>query len=351
VGGDMSCENRPIDNTLLRFFNEKTVLVTGASGYIATNLINSLLHISCTIVRLSRHGNLLPLQGMANVIDIVGDIREIDIWRRALENIDIVYHFAGQTNVYEANDCPLTDMMSNVVPMLNLLEACRNKSVNPIIVFSGTSTEVGIPNKIPVNEKQEDVPVTIYDLHKLMAEDYLKYYARQGIVRGTTLRLANVYGPGPKSSGAGRGVMNLMIERALHGERLTIYGKGEYLRDYLYIEDVVSAFMRAAMFIHLLNGKHYVLGSGEGYKIADAIHTVADRAELVTKNDILVEHIEPPVGLSPIEDRVFVADSTAFSKATGWKARYSLIEGIDKSLSYFSRTSKTTVASMYFKEI
>jgi len=333
----MSCENRPIDNALLSFFNGKTVLVTGASGYIATNLINSLLHIPCTIVRLSRHGNLLPLKGMANVIDIVGDIRETDIWQQALENIDIVYHFAGQTNVYEANDCPLSDMMSNVVPMLNLLEVCRGKGINPIIVFSGTSTEVGIPNEIPVNEKQEDVPVTIYDLHKLMAEDYLKYYARQGIVRGTILRLVNIYGPGPKSSSAGRGVMNLMIKRALHGERLTIYGEGEYLRDYLYIEDVVLAFMRAARFIHLLNAKHYVLGSGEGCTIADAINIIADRAALVTKKHVLVEHVDPPAGLSPIEDRMFVADSTAFSQATGWKAHYSLVKGIDKSLEYFSQ--------------
>jgi len=83
----VDCENGPIDNTLLQFFNGKTILVTGASGYIATNLINSLLPISCTIVRLSRNGNLLPLKGMANIIDVIGNIREINIWQQALENI------------------------------------------------------------------------------------------------------------------------------------------------------------------------------------------------------------------------------------------------------------------------
>jgi len=282
----------------------------------------------------------VPLSGVA---DVIGDIKEKDVWQKALEKVDIVYHFAGQSNVYEANDCPLSDMMSNVVPMTNLLDVCRSNRMYPIVVFAGTATEVGIPAKLPVNENQEDVPVTIYDLHKLIAENYLEYYARQGVIQGTTLRLANVYGPGPKSSSAGRGVMNLMIERALHGERLTIYGKGEFLRDYVYIEDVVSAFMQAAMFIQRLNGKHYVLGSGEGYKIADAINTIADRAALVTGKRVLVEHIEPPTGLSPIEDRVFVADSTAFSDMTEWKARYSLVEGIDKSLRYFSRNDDAAI--------
>ncbi len=333
-------EGTSIENSLLQYFDGKTLLVTGASGYIATNLVNSLLDTHCTIVRLSSSGKLLPLSGVANIIDMVGNISKPKVWEKALENVDIVYHFAGQTNVYIANDGALSDMTSNVVPMNNLLEVCRNKGVRPIVVFSGTSTEVGIPNTMPVDEKQRDLPVTIYDLHKLMAEEYLKYYARQGIVSGTTLRLANVYGPGPKSSSVGRGVMNIMIERALNGEPLTIYGEGKYFRDYVYIADVVSAFLRAAVYIGRLNSNHYILGSGEGFKIADAINIVADRAALITNNRVLVKHIDPPSGLSLIEDRNFVSDSNAFSNATGWKSRHSLVEGIDKTLEYLTRNSQ-----------
>jgi len=80
--------------------------------------------------------------------------------------------------------------------MLNLLEICRKKKLKPIVLFSGTVTEAGICQEMPVNETVKDSPITIYDIHKLMAETYLKHYCRQGFVRGAILRLANVYGPG-----------------------------------------------------------------------------------------------------------------------------------------------------------
>lgn len=203
-------------------------------------------------------------------------------------------------------------------------------------MFSGTATEVGIPKSLPVNETQEDYPVTIYDLHKLMAENYLKYYSRQGIVQGTVLRLTNVYGPGPKSSSADRGVINMMMYKALAGEPLTVYGKGDNLRDYVYVKDVVSAFLRATIHMEQLNGKHFVLGSGKGHTIAQAINLVADRVALKTGQRVSVKHIEPPSFQSPIEGRNFIADTRQFTLATGWQAHYPLKDGIDQTLETLS---------------
>jgi nucleoside-diphosphate-sugar epimerase len=320
-------------NQITLYYVEKRILITGASGYLASNLIHILKDIDCTIIRLSRDSRrLLPVSGIANVVDIVGDIRARKSWEQALEDVDIVYHFAAQTSVYVADENPLADLEINVVPMLNLLETCRSRGGKPIIIFSGTVTEVGIPKTLPVNETQEDHPVTIYDLHKLMAENYLKYYSQQGIVHGTVLRLANVYGPGPKSSSADRGVINMMMRNALAGEPLTVYGKGDCLRDYVYVKDVISAFLRAAMHIGQLNGKHFVIGSGEGHTIAQAINLVANRVALKTGQRVPVKHIEPSSFQSPIEGRNFVADTRQFTSATGWKANYALTNGIDQTL-------------------
>src|SRR6185369_8459534 len=193
-----------------------------------------------------------------------------------LSNIDIVFHCAAQTSIYIAEQDLLADLNINVVPMVHLLETCREKGIRPTILFSGTVTETGLPSILPVNEEHVDHPITVYDLHKWIAENYLLHYARSSLVRGAVLRLANVYGPGPKSSSADRGVLNMMIRKALKGEPLTIYGEGNFLRDYIYIEDVASAFLEAAANIDELNGHYFIIGSGTGSTIADAIHLVAD---------------------------------------------------------------------------
>ncbi|MDY6861824.1 MAG: NAD-dependent epimerase/dehydratase family protein [Thermodesulfobacteriota bacterium] len=324
--------NEQLINQILPYYSKKRILVTGSSGYLATNLIHSLKEVNCTIIRLSRNCNLLPVVGKANVLDITGDICIRETFEKALENVDIVYHFAAQTSVYVANNNPLVDLNINVLPMLNLLEVCRDRGWQPMIIFSGTVTEAGIPNTLPVNEAHEDCPITIYDLHKLFAENYLKCYSRQGIICGTILRLANVYGPGPKSSSTDRGIINMMMHKALAGEQLTIYGKGNCLRDYVYIEDIISAFLQAPIHANRVNGRHFVIGSGEGYTIAQAIKLIADRAALKTGQHIPVKHTEPPPLQSPIEERNFVADTRQFKLATGWQANHSLLQGIDLTL-------------------
>ena len=324
-----------------KFYQNKRLLVTGASGFLASNLVKALLGTKCHIHRLSRHTSpLMPVSGPACVEDINGDISGEETWQRALEGIDIVFHFASQTSVYAANEDPASDFALNVLPMLHMLETCRRKDLHPVVLFAGTVTEAGITTSLPVDETCPDKPVTVYDLHKLMAENYLKYYVRQGAVQGTVLRLANVYGPGPESSGAGRGILNSMIRRALKGEPLTIYGEGNYLRDYIYVKDVVEAFLEAAAGMDRLSGHHYVIGSGKGHTITDAVHMIAGRVEKKFGRHISVIHIDPPSTLSPIEERNFVADTKNFSSATGWAAGTSLAEGIDLTIDYFRANMK-----------
>lgn len=322
------------------FYRDKRVLVTGSSGFLATGLVEALKDTRCFIRRLSRGGGFPAYAGAARIEDMRADIAEDATWEHALEGIDIVFHLAGQTGVYTANEDPIADLSANVSPMLRMLEACRKKNLHPVALFSGTVTEAGITDRIPVDENVPDNPVTIYDLHKLMAENYLKYYVRQGMVRGAVLRLANVYGPGPKSSGANRGVLNGMIEKALEGRTLTIYGQGDYVRDYLYVKDAVSAFLAAGASIDRLNGCHYVIGSGTGHTIAETVRMVANCVERIAGFPVAVMHVDPPHGMSPIEQRNFVADTTNFSSRTGWLAGTSLAEGVDLTIDYFVREAE-----------
>lgn len=325
---------------LIEFYQDKRILVTGGSGFLATNLVEALKDTKCFIRRLSRGARFPVHAGAARIEDMKADIAEEATWERALDGIDIVFHFAAQTGVSTANEDPVADFGANVLPMLRMLEACRKKNLHPVALFSGTVTEAGITDRIPVDENIPDNPVTVYDLHKLMAENYLKYYVRKGMVRGAVLRLANVYGPGPRSSGANRGVLNGMIEKALEGRTLTIYGQGDYVRDYIYVRDVVGAFLAAGASIDRLNGRHYVIGSGTGHTIAETVRMVASRVERISGFPVAVMHVDLPDGMSPIERRNFVADTTHFSSRTGWMAGTSLAEGIDLTIDYFVREAE-----------
>ena len=317
---------------VLSHFTEKCILISGAGGYIATGLIDFLKNVPCKIVRLSRRYELPRVNGIADIVDINGNVLEKETWDKALGGVDIVYHFAAQTSVPEAEKNPLADFEINVVPILHLLEASRRTASHPTVLFSSTVTISGLPSRLPVDETHPDNPITIYDLHKSIAEQYLKYYINQKIVLGASLRLANVYGPGPQSSRSDRGILNQMVKKALDGKTLTVFGRGDQLRDYIYIEDVVRAFLRAYGNIEKINGKHFIIGSGRGYTIAQALNLVSDRVALKKLRRVEVTHIDPPSPQSPIESRNFVADISRFQRATGWEPRYSLMQGIDKTI-------------------
>jgi nucleoside-diphosphate-sugar epimerase len=321
---------------IMASYEGKRILITGGAGFLATNLINLLKNVDCHIVRLDQPGTLcLPVNGIAKIEDVTGDVRERATWDRVLADIDLIFHFAAQTSAYVANADPLSDLNSNVVPMMHLLETCRQQRWRSTVLFSSTVTVAGIPKKLPVDETHPDNPMTVYDLHKLMAEQYLKWYISQGIVQGAILRLANVYGPGPKGSRSDRGILNQMIRQALTGKAVTVYKPADRLRDYVYVEDVACAFLKAVRNIEAINGQHFIIGSGQAHNLEQVMNLVADRVALKTGQRVAVNYIQPPSPQLPIEARNFVADSRRFSQATGWHAQYLLAEGIDRTVEVF----------------
>jgi len=322
----------------LTFYKGKRILVTGGSGYLGTHLINKLNDVDCEIIKLdNRSVTQAENKRLAKIIDVVGDIRDRKIWEEVIEGIDVIFHFAAQTSVYVSNENPIEDLNINVVPIINLLSACKKKNAKPIILFSSTVTTVGIPQNLPVDESQSDNPISIYDLHKVMAENYLKYYSKQKMIDAIVLRLANVYGPGPKSSSSDRGILNLMIQKALNGEPLTIFGEGNFLRDYIFVDDVARAFLLAGVYSDGTSGKHFIIGSGKGTTIADTFNLVKERVLFKTGKKVPISHIPPPQNQSPIDLRNFIADSSYFKNITGWHPEYNLTEGIDSTIEYYMK--------------
>ena len=303
---------------ILDFYRAKRILVTGGGGYLGSSFLSALAGTDCEIIRLSRPA----------------DIRSLAEWERALRDVEMIFHFAGQTSARFAEQNPSEDYEINVRPVLHLLRAARKRSIAPVsILFAGTVTQAGIPRYLPVDEKHPDFPITVYDRHKCEAENYLKAAVAAGEVKAAALRLSNVYGPSPQAEGRrDRGILNQMVFKALAGEDLTLLGEGGFMRDYLFIEDVVRAFLRAGAFLDRINGRHFVIGSGEGHTLRQAFEEVRALASLKTGRKIRVECLPESGELLEIDKRNFVADSTAFSENTGWKSRYGLREGLERMM-------------------
>lgn len=307
-------------------YESKTVAVTGASGYLASVLIDALKETPARIMRVSR-SDLPPISGTEA---LKADIRSQDCWEEIVAKADVIFHLAGNTSVYAAAKDPADSLNSTVLPITHLVAAAQIAGHRSRVVFASTATVYGLTDSLPVSEELVPQPVTNYDLHKLFAEKQLELASKQGILEGVSLRLANVYGPSSSTSSSDdRGILNRITKMALQGANLQLYGDGDYLRDYVYVEDVAQAFMAAGVGKAVV-GRSFNVASGKGVTVKEAFDLVAKRVESVTGKRVHIQNSPWPEGADPIEFRNFVADTTSFHNAAGWRPITSLHEGVDR---------------------
>lgn len=317
-------------------YRGKTILITGGVGYLATSLVAQLQDVDCHIIRLDRPGvRFTSLTGKVRVQDIEGDIREHAIWEKVLPDVDVVFHLAAYEHKHGSEFNPTLDLEVNTLSVLHLLEVCRSKRFFPKVVFASSSNLTGLPSKLPVDESAQDNPLTLYAIHKSVSEKYLQYYAREFGQHSIILRLANVYGPVSNVQASVRAVLNRIICKAVKDKKIVSYQNRSCIRDYVWIDDVAAAFLAAAELgdEHAI-GQYYLVGSGQGHRILDVLEMIANRVEKRTGKRLVVEE-DMNEKLETIEWRNFVADTTRFAQATGWKASVSLAEGIDRTIDYF----------------
>ena len=164
-----------------KYYNNKKVLVTGSSGYLAWNLLNRLANYNCDIICLSRNPKKVQtISKLASFKYLESNYENDSFSQEQIGNIDIIFHLASQTSIYVAEQNPFFDFISNVLPIQKIIDICQKNKNIPTLIFAGTSTQCGMPNKIPVNEQAIDMPETVYDFHKLQAERSIKIFFSKG---------------------------------------------------------------------------------------------------------------------------------------------------------------------------
>lgn len=313
------------------FFKGKIIAVTGGSGYIGSALINELQKYDCKIIRVSRV-SLISLEG---VEDKIYDLTTKDCWIELVSAADIIFHLAGNTSIAFAEENIYESLSSNLLPVVNLVDASKKLKLSPKVIYASSATVYGITDLLPVSEDLMVKPVSIYDLHKLYVEQHLAMANNQGIISIKSLRLSNVYGPSlSESNSKDRGILSQITKACMKGYNINVYGGGNYLRDYIFIDDVVDAFLCAS----ISNNPNIVfnVSSGVGISVKEVFQMIADE---VKKNKGIFCNIEDtdwPNNTNIIEKRNFIGSNNKLISMLGWKRNVTLEEGIQRLVSYYS---------------
>ncbi len=248
---------------------KKKVLVTGGAGFIGSNIVRHLVKNGIDVVVLDNfssgfHENLRDFYDL-NIIE--GDIRNEKVVKRAIKGVDTVYHLAASVGNKRSIDFPLTDAQINVIGTINILEAARKEGVSKIVTSSSAGI-FGELKSLPIRENHVIEPDTPYGCTKLAKEKLCLSYAKLYDIEAICLRYFNVYGPNQRFDTYGN-VIPIFIHKVLHNEPIIIYGDGNQTRDFIYVDDVVQANIKAGKSSGV-NGA-FNIGSGKSISINDLV--------------------------------------------------------------------------------
>lgn len=274
--------------------------VTGAKGFMGTHLLNALKGRG-TVVTLPRR-NGLPGK------------REL---KRFVTDTDLIFHLGGVNR-----DTDEEILNGNILATSRLLDAVlKDGKPSARIVFASSSQVYTLANcKAPIRETGKTNPDTVYGVSKQSAE----YLIRNSGIPFVILRIANVYGPGCRPNY--NSVVATLCCRAIKGLPLVINGNGKQCRDFVYIEDVVQAFMLAGFKSVAGSGKIFNVSSGRMVSLKQIV-TKIGRLHENTKVEFLKDKMNSEIS--------YCCDSSKFSKKYGWQPRVSLSKGIERTLSHF----------------
>jgi len=320
-------------------FKNKVITITGASGYIGSALVDELEKYSVKkLIRVSRK----KLKTQGNVEDWNIGLNDLDSWRKIVNESDIIFHLSGNTSIAAAEKNPENSLNAEILPIMNLLNAAKELSKKPRFIYASTATIYGLTQEFPVSEDQVPSPMTCYDTNKLSAEKKLIMASRENLIESVSLRLANVYGPSKnESSSIDRGILSKITRQGFENKSIKIYGSGNYFRDYIYIDDVVKAFLYASVFDYSRIKKDskiiFNVASGEGTSIMNVFGLIADEIEKISGFNIEIENISWPAGISEVEKRNFIGSAERLKSYASWNSKTSIEDGICMLVNHLSK--------------
>ena len=297
------------------------VLVTGGAGFVGSHVAEACLEAGDTVWVVDNLASGLVEDVPPGAVFREGDVADAEFMRRLVAEARpaVIYHLAAQSSVTHSLAEPSLDARANVMGTLSVLEVARSMDASPRVVYAATGGACyGDPEEEIVNESCPLAPASHYGMSKVAGERYLAFYGAHFGLPVVSLRLANVYGPRQRAT-LDAGVISIFAEKLTKGESLTLYGHGRAGRDYVFVKDVVEAFLTAGK--GGADGGVYNIGTGVITEVEALLEILCRR---MGKNPVSVEKAP----LRPGEVFRISLDARAFAQKTGWRHSFSLEEGI-----------------------
>lgn len=312
----------------------KRVLITGGLGFIGSNLAQACVAAGAKVTIYDcldpkSGGNMYNMRGILDQVEImINDVRNFEAVCASVMRQDIIFHCAAYTSHPNSMREPLVDIEVNSKGTINILEAARRFNPEARIVYVGTSTQVGRMLTSPINETHAEFPLDIYSANKGVAEKYTLIYNSAYGLQTTVVRLVNVFGPRSNLNTGDTGFINYFIGLGLQRKNITVYGKGEQLRNVLYVDDAVSALLAAATQPASV-GQIFLASNNESL----AVSTIAKTIERVVGGKVV--YVDWPKARGAIEVGDAVVTNKKIRDVLGWEPRYTLAEGLKLTKRYF----------------
>lgn len=315
-------------------FQGKQALVTGGAGFIGSNLAIHLVRSGAKVRVIDAFfpelgGNDFNLAPVKKEIELLKeDLGKQDAAIAAVKNCDYIFNLAGNVSHIDSMTDPFFDNRVNTEAQISLLEACRKQNPQAVIVFSSTRQIYGSPQYLPVDEKHPILPVDVNGVNKLAAEHYHQLYAKVYGLNTICLRLTNTYGPRQLIRHGRQGFVGWFLNRAITGNDIQLFGGGDQIRDFTYVDDLCEAMMQAALTPSCYKDFFNIGGFRASVKeIAEALLRQSGKGKLTI--------VPFPEEKKKIDIGNYYCSAEKFSQRTGWQPKTSTQDGLEKMTEYF----------------
>lgn len=311
------------------------VLITGGLGFLGSNLAIKLVEEGArvTIVDPSIPGTGANEYNIASVHDrvsiIAQDISEGASFTAAIRGARVIFNLAGEISHIHSMDFPERDLNINTVAQLRFLMECQASNRGVRVVYASTRQIYGVPDYLPVDEHHPIQPVDYNGVHKYAGSMYHLMLARAGALDAVILRLTNIYGPRMALDIPCQGFLSTFLRRLLLGMPLEIFGDGEQLRDPVFVDDAVEAFMIAGA-IERAPSRVYNIGGGERLSLNQIAQLSTAVAGVPPPS-----HRSFPGEMKAIDIGSYYTDSRRAARELNWTPRVDFADGIRRTIEYY----------------
>ena len=316
-------------------FNGSRILITGGIGFIGSNLAIELVRQGARVTLVDSMipeygGNLWNIEPVRDRVTVnISDVRDEHAMKYLIQGQDYLFNLAGQTSHLDSMQNPYPDLEINARAQLSILEACRRHNPSIKVVFASTRQLYGAPHYLPVDEQHPIHPVDVNGINKMAGEWYHLVYNNVYGIRTVVLRLTNTYGPRMRVRDARQTFLGIWVRRIVENAPFQVFGDGSQMRDYNYVDDVVSAMLLCAGSKEA-DGQIFNLGAAPPATLLETAKTLVQVA-----GQGAYEVIPFPADRKAIDIGDYYADYGKLKSLLGWEPQVSLEAGLKNTVEFY----------------